>query len=54
MTTSTIDLLDLDRFQRLEHHEMFARLRAENPVSWHDYPGGTGFWNVVQHKTSSP
>jgi cholest-4-en-3-one 26-monooxygenase len=50
MTTSTIDLLDLDRFQRLEHHEMFTRLRAENPVSWHDYPDGAGFWNVVQHE----
>ena len=50
MTTATIDLLDLDRFQRLEHHEMFKRLRAENPVSWHDYPGGAGFWNVVQHE----
>ena len=47
MTTATIDLLDLDRFQRLEHHAMFERLRAENPVSWHDYPGGKGFWNVV-------
>ena len=50
MTTATIDLLDLDRFQRLEHHEMFKRLREEQPVSWHDYPGGTGFWNVVQHE----
>ena len=42
MTTATIDLLDLDRFQRLEHHEMFKRLRAEDPVSWHDHPGGQG------------
>ncbi len=50
MTTATIDLLDLDRFQRLEHHDMFRRLRAEDPVSWHDYPGGTGFWNVVRHE----
>ena len=50
MTTATIDLLDLDRFQRLEHHEMFKRLREEQPVSWHEYPGGTGFWNVVQHE----
>jgi cholest-4-en-3-one 26-monooxygenase len=49
MTTATIDLLDLDRFQRLEHHEMFKRLRAEDPVSWHEYPGGQGFWNVVSH-----
>jgi cholest-4-en-3-one 26-monooxygenase len=44
-----IDLLDLDRFQRLEHHEMFRRLRAEAPVSWHDSPKARGFWNVVQH-----
>ena len=27
--TPGIDLLDLDRFQRLEHHDMFKRLRAE-------------------------
>jgi cholest-4-en-3-one 26-monooxygenase len=47
--TPGIDLLDLDRFQRLEHHEMFKRLRAEAPVSWHDYPGHRGFWNVVKH-----
>lgn len=45
-----IDLLDLDRFQRLEHHEMFKRLRAEAPVSWHDGKNGArGFWNVVKH-----
>jgi cholest-4-en-3-one 26-monooxygenase len=50
MTTRTIDLLDLDRFQRLEHHEMFSRLRAEDPVSWHEEPDGAGFWNVVRHE----
>jgi cholest-4-en-3-one 26-monooxygenase len=44
-----IDLLDLDRFQRLEHHEMFKRLRAEAPVYWHEHPEGRGFWNIVQH-----
>ena len=26
-----IDLLDADRFQRGEHHDMFRRLRAEDP-----------------------
>ena len=46
---STIDLLDFDRFQRGEHHEMFRRLRAENPVSWHENPDGKGFWNFVKH-----
>jgi len=50
MTTATIDLLDLDRFQRLEHHAMFERLRAEDPVSWHEHPGEPGFWNVVTHE----
>ena len=49
MRTSGIDLLDLDRFQRGEHHEMFRRLRAEEPVAWHDHPKGRGFWNVVTH-----
>src|SRR3954452_6245559 len=46
---STIDLLDFDRFQRGEHHEMFRRLRAEAPVSWHENPAGKGFWNLVKH-----
>jgi cholest-4-en-3-one 26-monooxygenase len=49
MALPGIDLLDLDRFQRLEHHEMFKRLRNEDPVSWHDHPKGKGFWNVVRH-----
>jgi cholest-4-en-3-one 26-monooxygenase len=49
MDTATIDLLDIDRFQRLEHHEMFRKLRAEQPVSWHDVPGEPGFWAVVKH-----
>ncbi len=47
---TTIDLLDPDRFQRLEHHDMFRRLRAENPVSWHEMPGEDGFWSLVKHK----
>jgi cholest-4-en-3-one 26-monooxygenase len=50
MTTATIDLLDLDRFQRLEHHEMFTALRADDPVSFHAEPNGPGFWNVVRHE----
>ncbi len=49
MKTPGIDLTDLDRFQRGEHHEMFRRLRAEEPVSWHDLPDGQGFWNLVTH-----
>ena len=51
MSVSGIDLLDLDRFQRQEHHEMFRRLRAEDPVYWHEHevPGAKGFWNVLRH-----
>ena len=49
MKTPGIDLTDLDAFQRGEHHEMFRRLRAEEPVSWHELPDGKGFWNVVTH-----
>ena len=49
MKTPGIDLTDLDRFQRGEHHEMFRRLRAEEPVAWHELPGAKGFWNVVTH-----
>ncbi len=49
MKTPGIDLTDLDRFQRGEHHEMFRQLRAEEPVAWHELPGAKGFWNVVTH-----
>ena len=50
MRTDGIDLLDLDRFQLGEHHEMFRRLRADEPVAWHPFPDGQGFWNVVSHE----
>src|SRR3984885_12053764 len=47
--TNGIDLLDLDAFQRQEHHEMFRRLRADERVSWHEVPGAKGFWSFVDH-----
>jgi cholest-4-en-3-one 26-monooxygenase len=49
-TIEGIDLNDPERFVRLEHHEMFTRLRAEDPVYWQpdDLKGG-GYWNVVKH-----
>ena len=46
---SDIDLLDPDRFARLEHHDMFRRLRSEDPVHWTEEPGGPGFWSVTKH-----
>jgi cholest-4-en-3-one 26-monooxygenase len=50
MSIPGIDLLDLDRFQRLEHHEMFKILRNEAPIYWSDHPKGRGFWSVSRHK----
>jgi cholest-4-en-3-one 26-monooxygenase len=49
MTLEGIDLLDPEVFIRGDHHEMFRRLRAEDPVYWHDDEFG-GFWNVVKHQ----
>jgi cholest-4-en-3-one 26-monooxygenase len=44
-----IDLLDPDRFQRGEHHEMFKVLRDTDPgIHWHDEPEGSGFWSVTR------
>jgi cholest-4-en-3-one 26-monooxygenase len=49
MNLKDIDLLDADRFVRMEHHEMFTVLREKAPLFWHDHPDGFGFWNVVKH-----
>ena len=44
-----IDLLDPDRFQRGEHHEMFRQLRDTEPgIHWHDEPDGSGFWSITR------
>lgn len=50
MRLEDIDLLDIDRFVRMEHHEMFTLLRREAPVFWHEDPRAAGFWNVVSHR----
>jgi hypothetical protein len=49
MALPGIDLLDLDRFQKLEHHEMFKKLRAERPRVVARPARRQGFWNVVRH-----
>ena len=45
-----IDLNDPDRFVRGEHHAMFSKLRAQDPVYWQpdDLKGG-GYWNIAKH-----
>lgn len=49
MELADVDLLDLDRFARNQHHELFDVLRREDPVHWSDEPDGTGFWSVTRH-----
>ncbi len=49
MPLEEVDLLDLDRFVRQEHHEMFRTLRAESPVHFHEEPDGPGFYNVTKY-----
>jgi cholest-4-en-3-one 26-monooxygenase len=43
------DILSPDVFQRLEHHEVFTRLRAEDPLHWYDDGEGHGFWCLTKH-----
>ena len=49
MDLRDVDLNDLDRFQRQEHHDMFTVLRAEDPVHWSSEPDGPGFWSITKH-----
>jgi cytochrome P450 len=47
------DLTDLRRFEAGFPHDLFDRLRAEEPVRWHEptehTPDGEGFWSVTSH-----
>lgn len=50
MTRPTIDLLDLKNFQREgQPYQLFAWLRANDPVHWHTEEGGPGFWAVTRY-----
>jgi len=50
MTTTerTYDLSP-DVFQRLDHHEVFTRMRAEDPVHLHPGLDGAPFWCLTKH-----
>ncbi len=49
MRLDEVDLLDFDRFQRGEHHEMFTVLRETgNGIHWIDEPDGEGFWAIAR------
>ena len=49
MRLEDIDLMDLDRFWRREHDEMFTLLRSQDPVHWQTDSDGFGFWNLTKH-----
>lgn len=53
MPPDGIDLTDLDLFVGGFPHDVFARLRKEAPVWWHEptdhTPDGVGFWVVSRH-----
>ncbi|HEY2749825.1 cytochrome P450 [Phenylobacterium sp.] len=44
-----IDLLSPTSFSDGQPHDQFRWLRENEPVRWHDEPGGRGFWAVTRH-----
>lgn len=49
MQLEDVDLYDPDSYVAAVPHEMFATLRREAPVFWHEQPDGDGFWCVTRH-----
>src|SRR3954470_14532109 len=47
--TATHDLYDPDGYVAGPPHDVFTRLRAEQPVVWQDMPGEPGYWAVLRH-----
>jgi cytochrome P450 len=47
--TTGYDLYDPDGYVAGPPHEVFTRLRAEQPVVWQDMPGEPGYWAVLRH-----
>ncbi|WP_223166590.1 cytochrome P450 [Nonomuraea sp. SYSU D8015] len=50
MNGSVIDLMDPDQFVAGRHHEMFAWLRANDPVHWHPNEDASGFWALTTYE----
>lgn len=48
----TVDLIDLDAWERAVPYDAFARLRREAPVAWfEEEPPNHGFWSVHRYAT---
>jgi cytochrome P450 len=48
-TVPALDLLDAAAFEGGQPHDAFTWLRENDPVHWHDEPGGPGFWAVTRY-----
>lgn len=46
--STSIDLLNLDRFTEGIPHEWFSWLRENDPVHFHEEPDGPGFWVITK------
>ena len=44
-----LDLLDPDLFVHGVPYDYFARLRAEEPIAWHEERDGPGYWLVTRY-----
>jgi linalool 8-monooxygenase len=49
MTLENVDFRDPDLYAKGFPHELFARLRREDPVHWSPEAGGRGFWCVTKY-----
>jgi linalool 8-monooxygenase len=49
MSTHRPDLKDPDLYQDRAPHDVFARLRREEPVYWNPETDGAGFWALTRH-----
>ena len=48
-----LDVSDLDLWREGPPHEVFTRLRSEDPLHWSelgDFPDEAGFWSVVRNE----
>jgi cytochrome P450 len=48
-TRTPIDLLSPASFAAGQPHGQFRWLREQDPVHWHEEPGGAGFWAVTRY-----
>jgi linalool 8-monooxygenase len=48
-----VDLKDPDIYAENRHDELFARLRAEEPVYWNPEADGPGFWVITRYSDAA-